>query len=51
MNPDYKRYSLIELYDVKDNIDYELYPERYNLLLLEIKLREANLEAEPKPVN
>ena len=49
MNPDYKKYSLIELYDVKDNIDYELYPERYNLLLLEIKLREANPGAEPKP--
>jgi hypothetical protein len=49
MNPDYKKYTLIELYDVKENINMELYPERYKLLLCEIKLREQNPEGESAP--
>ena len=49
MNPDYKKYTLIELYDVKDNIDKDLYPERYELLLSVIKIKEQNPGDEPKP--
>ena len=49
MNPDYTKYTLVELYDVKDNIDKECYPERYDLLLNEIRKREKNPENEPKP--
>jgi hypothetical protein len=41
MKPDYKSYSLEELYDVKDHIDKDKYPERYQALLHEIALREA----------
>jgi hypothetical protein len=41
MKPDYKSYSLEELYDVKDHIDKDKYPERYQELLHEIALREA----------
>jgi uncharacterized membrane protein YqhA len=48
MYPDYKKYTLIELYDVKKNIDKELYPEKYEALLSEIKLREEHLDEEPK---
>ena len=40
MNPDYTKYTLVELYDVKDNIDKECYPKRYDLLLNEIRKRE-----------
>lgn len=49
MNPDYTKYTLVELYDVKDNIDNECYPERYDSLLNEIKKREKNPEKEPEP--
>jgi len=49
MNPDYKKYTLIELYDVRENIDKELYPERFELLIKEINLREQNPEKEPEP--
>jgi len=49
MHPDYKKYTLIELYDVKEIIDKELYHERYELLLSEIKLREENPDDEPEP--
>jgi hypothetical protein len=49
MNPDYTKYALVELYDVKDNIDSERYPERYDLLLNEIRKREKNPENEPEP--
>ena len=49
MNPDYTKYTLVELYDVKDNIDKECYPERYDLLLNEIRKREKNPENEPEP--
>ena len=49
MNPDYTKYALVELYDVKDNIDSERYPERYDLLLNEIRKREKNPEKEPEP--
>ena len=41
MKPDYSSYSLEELYDVKDHIDKDKYPERYQELLHEIALREA----------
>ncbi|MBA6225026.1 hypothetical protein H4J51_13975 [Colwellia sp. MB02u-18] len=50
MNPDYTKYTLVELYDVKDNIDKKCYPERYDLLLNEIRKREKNPENEPKPL-
>lgn len=49
MNPDYTKYSLVELYDVKGNIDSKRYPERYDLLLNEIRKREKNPEKEPEP--
>ncbi|MBA6290197.1 hypothetical protein [Colwellia sp. MB3u-4] len=49
MNPDYTKYTLVELYDVKDNIDKECYPERYDLLLNEIRKREKNPENKPEP--
>jgi hypothetical protein len=49
MNPDYTKYTLIELYDVKDNIDNEYYPERYDSLLNEIRKRENNPENKLEP--
>ncbi len=49
MIPDYTKYTLAELYDVKDNIDNECYPERYASLLHEIRKREENPEKEPEP--
>ena len=49
MNPDYMKYTLVELYDVQNNIDSELYPERYDLLLNEIRKREIIPEKEPEP--
>ncbi|MCW8834049.1 MAG: hypothetical protein OQK09_16775 [Colwellia sp.] len=49
MNPDYTKYTLVELYDVKDNIDNESYPERYASLLNEIRKREMTPEKEPEP--
>jgi hypothetical protein len=42
MNIDYKKYTLAELYDVRDNIDQDMYPERYQTLLAELKFREEN---------
>ncbi|MEP1553505.1 MAG: hypothetical protein ABJJ44_01050 [Paraglaciecola sp.] len=39
-SPDYKKYSLAELYDAQQNIDKEAYPDNYQLLLAEIKLKE-----------
>lgn len=49
MDPDYKTYTLSELYDVKRNIDRERYPQRYELLLTEIKLKEKFADQETKP--
>lgn len=49
MNPDYTKYTLEELYDVKENIDNECYPERYDAILNEIRKQEKNPEKEPKP--
>jgi hypothetical protein len=40
MNIDYTKYSLNELYDVRENIDKSKFSERYKTLELEIKLRE-----------
>ncbi len=53
MNPDYKKYTLLELYDVKENIDKELYSDRYKLILdeIEIKKQQPEKEAEPKKFN
>jgi len=51
MNPDYKNYSLIELYDVKENIDKERYPDRYKLLIDEIYLKEQNPEKVSESTN
>ena len=51
MYPDYKKYTLIELCDVKKNIDKDLYPEKYEALLSEIKLREKHLDEEPESNN
>ena len=44
MEPDYKSYSLDELYDVKENIDADLYPERFQSLAKEIKSRESKID-------
>ncbi|GLX76940.1 hypothetical protein tinsulaeT_02800 [Thalassotalea insulae] len=49
MNPDYTKYTLAELYEVKRNIDKECYPERYDLLINEIRKREKNPNKEPEP--
>ncbi len=40
MKPNYKNYSLDELYDVYDNIDRESYPQRFKEVCEQIKLKE-----------
>ena len=37
------------MYDVKQNIDKKLYPQRYELLLAQISLKEQTPEKEPEP--
>jgi len=44
MNSDYNKYTLLELYDVRENINKDLYPERYKRLIDEIEVREQNPE-------
>ncbi|MBA6392407.1 hypothetical protein H4J38_16690 [Colwellia sp. BRX10-3] len=46
MHKDYSTYSLDELYDVEEHIDQDAYPDRYQLLLEQIKLKES---VSPKP--
>jgi len=41
---DYNKYSLDELYDVEENIDRDLYPERYEVIASLIYEREIKLE-------
>jgi hypothetical protein len=41
---DYNTYSLDDLYEVKENIDRELYPERYEVITSLIIEREIKLE-------
>lgn len=45
-SPDYRQYSLSELYDVKEHIDKEAFPNRYKLLIDEIELRKQLPEQE-----
>ena len=45
MEPDYKSYTLDELYDVKSNINKDAYPQRYKALQQELARRE---KAQPK---
>ena len=33
MDPDFSKYNLEELYDIKESLDKEKFPERYSLLL------------------
>ena len=44
MEFDYNKYSLDELYDVEENIDRDLYPERYEVIASLIYEREIKLE-------
>ena len=44
MEFDYNKYSLDELYDVEENIDRELYPERYEMITSLIDERAIKLE-------
>ncbi|KXJ54355.1 hypothetical protein [Cognaticolwellia aestuarii] len=46
MHQDYSKYSLDELYDVEEHIDQDSYPERYQLILEQIRLKES-INAEP----
>ena len=48
MHQDYSKYSLDELYDVEEHIDQDTYPERYQLILEQIRLKES-VSAKPKP--
>ncbi len=41
--PDYKTYSLDDLYDVLNNIDKERYPQRVELIEKEIEYRKSNV--------
>ena len=43
---DYSKYSSEDLLDVKENIDAEKYPERYQRLCAELELRRKNGELE-----
>ncbi|WDE04846.1 hypothetical protein SG34_026625 [Thalassomonas viridans] len=46
MQIDYSKYSLYDLLDVKENIDAQRHPERYQRLCAEIELRRKNGEFE-----
>lgn len=37
MDPDFSKYNLEELYDIKESLDKEKFPERYSLLLATIE--------------
>ena len=41
MHQDYSKYSLNELYDVEEHIERDAYPERYQLILEQIRLKES----------
>lgn len=45
MEPDYKTYSLEELYDAKAHIDSERYPQRYADLMSELELRVNDVDS------
>jgi len=42
MQPDFSKYTLEELLDIEQNIDKNLYPERYERVCTLIKVREAD---------
>lgn len=46
--PDYSNYTLSDLYDVASNIDQNKYPERYEFVISEIKVREGIQSSFPK---
>ena len=48
--PDYEECSLSELLDVERNIDREKYPERYQEVLRQIRLRREKGESESDPL-
>ncbi|QLE86317.1 hypothetical protein FLM48_15295 [Shewanella sp. Scap07] len=47
MEPDYHTYTLAELYEVKQHMDQQLYPARYQRVLHEITLRKNQLTDQP----
>ena len=47
--PDYKNYSIDELKDVEQNIDQELYPERYERITKELASRGVQVRL-PVPI-
>lgn len=45
MEIDYSKYSIDELFDIRQNIDKETYPERYAALLVELDLRKPEIDS------
>ena len=50
MTPDYENYSLDQLIDVRDHINKEAYPDRYELILSELEKRQALIAATTKDI-
>ena len=46
--PDYSAYSLQDLYDVKQHIDREIFPDRYELIIQEITRKEEAVQPRDK---
>lgn len=44
--PDYTKYTLDELYDVRDHVDKDKYPKRYEFIIQEIIRRQKDLVSE-----
>jgi len=42
MNKDYSEYSLEELYEIKENVNRDLYPDRYIAVKEQIEIRESS---------
>jgi len=42
MDKDYSKYSLEELYEIKEGVNRELYPDRYNAVKELIEIRESS---------
>ncbi|WP_040551905.1 hypothetical protein [Rheinheimera nanhaiensis] len=45
-NIDYSKYSLNELYQVRDDVNKDAYPERFEAICREIDIKESNLPSE-----
>lgn len=48
--PDYSKYTLEELFDVRDHIDKDKYPEIYDIILSEISKKEAQKPLRMQPI-